>query len=223
MKFEDLKLAYGYPLQLQTNSTGQPERYSCRLIGCVPGRSILLSVPRTTGRIVRFRPGQKMVARIMVNNGIGIFACALENQIADPYPILFVSYPESVSFKGIRGATRVAVQMPVKVTNDSAVEEPQAKGVMADVSISGARLELNDAVGDVGDRITILGMLEVLGISRELQIEAVIRSRVERSTQEVDESLPAIYGVEFIDKDEDRRLLLYSYVFSQIAKDDQLS
>lgn len=161
-----------------------------------------------------------MVARLMVNNGIGIFACTLESQATDPYPILFVSYPESINFKGIRGATRVAVQMPVEVTNRSAVEELRVTGIMADVSVSGARLELNDAVGDIGDRITILGKFEVLGISRKLQIEAVIRSRIERSTQEVEDNLSAIFGVEFIEKDEDRRLLLYSYVFSQMAKDD---
>lgn len=220
MKFEDLKLTPGSPLQLQTNSTGQLERYSCRLIGCLPGRNILLTVPRSAGRNVRFRPGQKMVARLMVNNGIGIFACTLESQATDPYPILFVSYPESINFKGIRGATRVAVQMPVEVTNRSAVEELRVTGIMADVSVSGARLELNDAVGDIGDRITILGKFEVLGISRKLQIEAVIRSRIERSTQEVEDNLSAIFGVEFIEKDEDRRLLLYSYVFSQMAKDD---
>lgn len=222
MKFEDLKLTYGYPLQLQTNSSGQPERYSCRLVGCLPGRNIILTVPRAAGRYIRFRPGQKMVARLMVNNGVGIFTCVLENQTTDPYPMLFVSYPESVSFKGIRGATRVAVQAAVEITNHSAVEEPKVNGVIADISISGARLELADAVGDIGDRINISGVIDILGISRRLQVEAVIRSRVERSTQEVDENLPAIFGVEFTEKDEDRRLLLYSYVFSQIAKDDQL-
>src|SRR5690606_30268683 len=211
MKFEDLKLTYGYPLQLQTNSSGQPERYSCRLVGCLPGRSIILTVPRAAGKPIRFRSGQKIVARLMVNNGVGIFACTLENQSNDPYPMLFVSYPESVSFKGIRGATRVAVQTAVEVINRSAVEEPNVNGVIADISISGARLELADAVGEIGDQINISGVIEILGISRLLQLEAVIRSRVERSTQEMDENLPAIFGVEFTEKDEDRRLLLYSY------------
>src|SRR5690606_30080224 len=120
MRFEELKLAYGYPLQLQTNSlSGQPERFSCRLIGCLPGRSILLSVPKQSGRLVKFRTGQKIVVRMMVDNGIGIFAGIVEIQTQDPYPILHLSYPESVTFKGIRNATRVAVREKVTITNTS--------------------------------------------------------------------------------------------------------
>lgn len=223
MKFEDLKLVYGYPLQLQVNNNGQPERFSCRLIGCLPGRSILLSVPRSAGKYARFRPGQKIVARLMVDNGIGMFACVVEAQTSDPYPLLHISYPESVSFKGIRGATRVTVRLPIDVTNFSGISDLPVSGTLADISISGARMELNDAIGEVGDKLNLSASIDILGIVRQLQVNAVIRSRVERSTQEVDEKLPAIYGIEFTEKDEDRLLLLYTYVFSQIAKDDQIS
>lgn len=220
MKFEDLKLTYGYPLQMQTNTSGQPERFSCRLIGCLPNRSILLSVPRSGGKVIRFRPGQKLVARLMVGNGVGLFACAVETQTAEPYPMLFVTYPESVSFKGIRGATRVNVQVAIEATNNSLLDERKIPGVIADISSSGARLEMSDAMGDIGDNIAINGVVEILGIERELDVSGVIRSRIERSTQEINDNLPAIYGIEFVEKDDDRRLLLYAYVFSQIAKDD---
>lgn len=222
MKFEDLKLAYGYPLQLQTNSNGHPERFSCRIIGCLPGRGILLSVPRAAGKYVRFRPGQKMVARLMVDNGVGIFACALETQIAEPLPMLLVTYPDNVNFKGIRGATRVEVVLPIEASNPNISGGVRVEGIIADISASGARLELVETIGENGDKVTIYGVVDVLGISRNLQVDAVIRSRVERSTQEGDANLPAIYGVEFVEKDEDRCLLLYAYVFSQIAKDEQL-
>lgn len=220
MKFEDLKLNYGYPIQLQTNTTGEPERYSCRLIGCVPGRHILLSVPRAAGKLLRFRPGQKLVARLMVGNGVGLFTCAVETQTAEPYPMLFVTYPDSVSFRGIRGATRVAVDVNIQVVNLDDINEQVVTGNIADISCTGARMEVNGVAGNIGDRILISCAVEVLGIIRELQLEAIIRSRVERSTQEI-EDLPAIYGIEFVEKDEERRLLLYAFVFSQLAKDEQ--
>jgi len=221
MKFEDLKLSYGYPLQLQANNSGQPERFSCRLIGCVSGRNILLSVPRQAGKYLRFRPGQKLVARLMVGNGVGLFACAVETQTTEPYPILFVTCPTNVSFRGIRGATRVRVELPIEVANLNATTEKLVSGIIADISNTGARMEMCDAVGGIGDQILVKCTVEVLGISRELELDAVIRSRVERSTQEIDENLPAIYGIEFVEKDEDRRLLLYAYVFSQLAEDEQ--
>ena len=55
--------------------------------------------------------------------------------------------------------------------------------------------------------------------SSDLTIEAILRSRVERSTQERTQVMPVVYGIEFTDADEERRLLLYAYVFSQIADD----
>lgn len=220
MKFEDLKLTYGYPLQVQVNnSTGQPERYSCRLIGCIPGRSVLLSVPRATGKLLRFRAGQKIVVRMMVENGIGVFASTVETQTAEPYPILHLNYPEQLSFKGIRGATRVNVDLPIQVTNLSAINEAVMNGVIADISITGARMELQGPVGEIGDKINITAKVAVLNIVRTLVVDAVIRSRLERSTQEADKDLPAVYGVEFIEEDEEKRLLLCTYVFSRIVDD----
>lgn len=224
MKLEDLRLAYGYPLQLQmNNSAGQPERFSCRLIGCMPGRSVLLSVPRAAGKLLRFRAGQKMVVRMMVDNGIGIFACVVETQTSDPVPILYVSYPEQVSFKGIRGATRVSVEQAVQVRNLSTINEEVINGVVADISISGARMELAEPIGEIGDKISITGRVKILDIERSLTVSAIIRSRLERSTQEADKDLPAVYGVEFIEEDEERRLLLCAYVFGKIIDDQQLN
>jgi hypothetical protein len=220
MKFEELKLSPGYPLQIQVSDpTGQSDRWPCRFIGAVPGRSLMVSVPRANGRMLRLRPGQKILARMMVANGAGGFASVVEAQTADPYPLIYLSYPQDVSFKGVRGATRVGVEQSVMVTNASALSEIQVGGKLADISITGARLELDRVLGDIGDKILLQTQVDVAGIKRDLAIEAILRSRVERSTQERKQNLPVVYGIEFTDTDEERRLLLYAYVFSQIAND----
>lgn len=222
MKFEEFKLNSGYPLQLQINNiNGQVERFSSRLIGCIPGRCILLSVPSIAKKIVRFRAGQKIVVRMIVDNGIGVFVCTAQSQTSDPYPILYVSYPDQVSFKGIRGATRVAVNLPVQATNISAIDQPSTGGTIADISISGARIELDKAVGEIGDKIELRASLSIENITRDLLITAVIRSRLERSTQEENQNLPAVYGIEFADDDEDKYLLVYAYVYREMARGDR--
>ena len=222
MKFEEFKLSSGYPLQLQiNNNNGQVERFSSRLIGCIPGRSILLSAPLMARKIARFRSGQEIVVRMMVDNGIGAFKCVAESQVNDPYPILYVSYPDQVSFKGVRGATRVTVNLPVRVTNISAVDQPFTGGTIADISTSGARVELDEAVGEIGDKIELKASLNIVNITRELTINAIIRSRLERSTQEESQNLPAIYGIEFADDDEEKYLLIYAYVFREMARGDR--
>ena len=224
MKFEDIKLAYGFPLQIQTTGvTGQPERYSCRLIGCLPGRSILLSVPKAAGKLVRFRVGQKIVTRLMVDNGIVVFATLVETQTLDPYPILHVAYPEVVSFKGIRGATRVVVEKPVTVMNLTHPEIEAMSGLMVDISISGGRIELHHSVGEIGNTIQLDMEVKVGNISRILSLEAIIRSRVEPDQKSDYSHETMVYGLQFVETNEDRLLLLYAYVYTQIGSEDNLT
>ena len=217
MRFEELKLTYGYPLQLQTNSlSGQPERFSCRLIGCLPGRSILLSVPKQAGRLVKFRPGQKIVVRMMVDNGIGIFAGVVEIQTREPYPILHLSYPESVTFKGIRNATRVAVHEKIEITNASMELKPTTTGFISDISISGARIELADDIAEIGDLLELRSQVDIRGIQRELLLLGAVRSRVD-PTDNLDDGVLVSYGLEFMEQPDDQRLIMYTYVFNHLA------
>lgn len=223
MKFEELKLSYGYPLQLQTSSlAGQPERFSCRLIGCLPGRALLLSVPKQAGKLVKFRPGQKIVVRLMIDNGIGIFAGSVESQTLDPYPILHLSYPDSVTFKGIRGATRVAVYEKVDVVNIGMESIPSTSGIMLDVSISGVRIELANDIAEIGDLLEIRAPVEIREIKRELVLTGRVRSRVDPTDGQL-QSMLVNYGLEFVEQTEEQRLLMYTYVFNQMVIQEQAS
>lgn len=220
MDFEELKLPHGTSLQLQmNNSAGQPERYASRFVGALPGRSLIVSVPRASGKLVRFRPGQRMAVRTMIANGIGLFGAVVEAQSTEPFPLLYLSYPETVKFKGIRNAIRVVVEQPLQLTNLNSLEEGTTEGYIADISVSGARLELREAVAAIGDTVRLTTQIAVQGLSFDCDIEAIVRSRVERSTQEDNQELPAVYGVEFTERDKQTLLTLYAYVFSQIVED----
>ena len=217
MKFEELKLTYGYPLQLQTATlAGQPERFSCRLIGCLPGRSILLSVPKQAGKLIKFRVGQKIVVRLMIDNGIGIFAGIVESQTQDPYPILHLGYPDAVTFKGIRGATRVAVREKIEVTNMNAESKVKVPGFMSDMSVSGARIELGDDIAEIGDTLELKAQVNIRDVKRELILTGVIRSRVD-PTDNLSEGVLISYGLEFANQPDEQRLVMYAYVFNQMA------
>lgn len=214
MKFEDLKLGYGYPLQLQVQVEGQVQRATSKLVGCVSGQGLLIAPPRGKARL---RSGQKVVVRIMVGNGICLFPALIQSVVTQPMPMMQLSYPKQVNFKEIRGATRVDVKVPIQAVNMSSLPERTSDGVIADISTSGARLEVADPVGDVGDELQLKGTVNVGPIQRELDIQGVIRSRVERSTREIEENLPAVYGIEFTETDEDQLLLLYAFVYSELA------
>jgi hypothetical protein len=217
MKFEELKLTYGYPLQLQTATLGgQPERFTCRLIGCLPGRSLLFSVPKQAGKLVKFRAGQKIVVRLMIDNGIGIFAGIVESQTQDPYPILHLSYPESITFKGIRGATRIAVRERIEVTNMSAETRRNVSGFISDMSISGTRIELGDDIAEIGDTLELRAQVDIREVKKELILTGVIRSRVD-PTDNLGEGVLVSYGLEFIKQSDEQRLVMYAYVFNEMV------
>ncbi len=152
----------------------------------------------------------------MIDNGIGIFAGVLESLTLDPYPILHLSYPESVTFKGIRSATRVVVNEKVIVTNTS-LEFPIAiEGVISDISISGARVELSDEIAEIGDVLELKAQVDIRELKRELILTGVVRSRVEPTDHQLDGILVS-YGLEFNLQGEEQRLLMYAYVFNQMA------
>lgn len=217
MQFEDLKLSGEYTVQLQASvGAGTSERYSCRFVGRLSRRVLIFTFPKIAGKFATFQAGQKFIARIMVPNGMGIFACSLVSESKKPFPLLYVSYPESIKFKSIRGSTRTNVSLPVEVCNMSELNPTYVKGLVADISTTGVRLELNSVIGELGDTLVMNASVAVAGLTQSLSIKALIRSRIERSIQEEG---PVVYGVEFFEHDEDTLLVLYAYVFYQSFQD----
>jgi len=220
MKFSDLKLFYGDPVHLQIVESEDQQKYPCKLIGCVQGKTILMTPPVAAKKYVRVWAGQKVQLRIMVANGICLFNSTIEYISQQPYPYIHIAYPPAVVFKEIRSATRVDDSLPINVTNTVALgETPVSEGIYADISLSGARIALKEAIGEVSDEIKIEAKVEIAGVCRKLDCNAVIRSRIERSTKEQDNDFPAVYGVEFIELTDEQKLLLSSYVFSRMVAD----
>ncbi len=215
LKFEDIRLQPGYPVQLQAGGLeGQAQKLTSRYLGSIPGKYLLLSHPRN----VRLRAGQKLVVQAMVANGIAIFPITVESVMAAPVPMLFVSYPATVTVKAIRGATRVNVSLPLATTNTSSMDEISLSGRFVDISTSGAKIELEAVVGEVGDKLILTATVDVANHLRELRLPAIIRARTDRSTKEQEEAFPAVYGVEFCDIDDSNLLLLHAYVYRTMAE-----
>lgn len=214
MKFEEIKLEPGFMLQLQTGTLeDQEKRINCRYIGALPGKYLLVTHPANT----RLRSGQKLVVKAMIANGIAVFPVVVQSVMTAPFPMTYFSFPANVSVKQIRAATRVNVSLPVTATNLSNLSDVAIEGRFADLSISGAKIELKDVVGAVGDELELAADIQLGEIRRRMTLKAVIRARIDRSTSEQDEDYPAVYGLEFLTTDEDNQLLLQVYVYRQLA------
>lgn len=217
MKFEDYKLPFGYPLALEGASAGgAPFKFASKLVGCIPSDVLIFSLPRAA-KATSLRPGQKILVTIMAGNGVLAFAAAIEQIVAQPRPLVFLTYPTKLSFKEIRGATRVDIRVPIDVSCTQGLISANSKGVITDISTSGARIELKLPIGDVGSRLEISGSVSIAKIEDVFTFPGIIRSRVERSTRESEAEFPAIYGVEFSDLPHAQQLLLHAFVYSLLA------
>ncbi|UTA47287.1 flagellar brake protein [Simiduia sp. 21SJ11W-1] len=217
MKFEEFKLPFGYPLALEGASAGgEPFKYACKLVGCLPGELLVATLPRAASA-GKLRSGQKLLVKVMAGNGVLAFGTVVEQILPQPRPMLYLRYPPKLSFKEVRGATRVEIHTPITVKATQGLATESAKGLISDISLSGARIELSQPVGEVGTHITINGDVTIAKLAGQLELPATIRSRIERSTREEEAEFPAIYGIEFADMSDEQRLLLYAYVFSLLA------
>lgn len=216
-KFEQYQLPFGYPLALEGASAGgSPFKFASKLVGCVPGEYLLVTLPKAA-KASSIRSGQKLLVKVMAGNGILAFACQVEQVINHPKALVFLSYPTRLSFKEIRGATRIELQLPVSASVSQGLQTATADGLYSDISVLGARVALTAPIAEVGDVIALESPIALVKFSGTLSLQAVVRARVERSTQEMASGHPAVYGVEFLEMEEKQRLMLYAFVYSNMA------
>ncbi len=155
----------------------------------------------------------------MIANGIAMFPATVESMISSPELMLCVSYPSSVNMKEIRGATRVAVDLMVTAENKTSLNANFIEGRVTDISLTGAKLELKEVIGEIGDELSLEALIRVGSVERTFTVLATIRARIDRSTKELEGPYPAIYGIEFGDLDDDSALLLHAYVNGEMARE----
>ena len=219
MKFEALNLAYGYTVQVYANAEQPNQRMSCQVVGCIPEKSIMITLPGSNegeglnDHSSRLRIGEKLKVRFIAGSGIVSFSAEVQAVVASPFPLVYLNYPKILAFKNIRRDERVESSLPICVGFPCAGE---ANGCFLNVSTSGARIRLPEGLGTVGDSIGITAKFEVKDIARDISISAQIHSKTESESEEVNSVPEYIYGVEFTESDEDKLLTLYGYVYSQM-------
>ncbi len=219
MKFADLRLSIGDIMQLQVleSTDVKGERYSTRLIGYLKGRSIITTAPVHDGKVIKMRPGQNVVVRLMANSTVSAFSTHVEATSGSPYSHLHLGYPDQISSNEVRQALRVTVGLVTSVLNISQIPKPdKLSGIILDVSISGARLQVEKVLGKVGDEISLVVQMSLGDIDRILTFPARIRSRLQSDPAGGKKELP-VYGIEFLTLPEEDHVYLRAFVYEHIV------
>ncbi len=209
----ELRPQVGERVRLETRSPRA--RYAVQLIGFRDGGSVLVSAPRASGGVPPLNEGAPLTARLMAGNWICTFDTRLLKIQSQPYPVWHLEYPAALDVQRVRHHTRVPVNLRVSVDCDEHSTPAAAFPVTAlcsDIHVSGACIESSRLLGRVDDKLYITARVSVSGIDHVILAPAIVRNLYESEAG----SFPVIsHGVEFVDLEEDTRLILAGFVYQQ--------
>lgn len=219
MEYPDLKLQVGDSLQLQHRDGEDNRRMNVRVIGYLPGRSLVVTTPTVGGKVMIIREGQPFVVRMLCGNRVVGFASQVLRSCARPYPYLHLSYPDEMQQIVVRKAQRVDVRLFASIQNpnpDFRSEKPRS-AVVTNISTSGAQVSCEHQLGEIGDTVTFMCAIKIAGAEKLLSIPSVIRNVMLEQNQE-DGSDNYYHGLEFELAEQQDIIAVHGFVYEQIVK-----
>jgi len=212
---KDMQLNVGEMLQLVFAADDSQRKHATKVIGYLPGKSLLVTTPRIDGKVMMVREGQPVVVRMLSGNSVYAFNTQILATSLKPYAYLHLTYPAEIECIVVRKSLRVSADLETNVTRVT-VDDPKgsvvAKGVIVDVSTSGAMLLADTQLGQVGDILTLTLRIPVAGVQKYLKLSAMIRSL------RMNNDGGHLHGVEFQLLEEMDNIFLHGFVYEQLQK-----
>lgn len=211
-RLEQIQLAPGDLIQLQTMSTTNAERYQVRMIGFHAPVSLLVTAPTSQGKLVFVKEGQQFLVRGFVGKDAVAYKTRVLKSNLSPFPYLHLAYPDSVQSMRIRSSARVQVDLVTAIAREGA---GQASAKMTDISVGGARLLSPRPVANKNETVKVSFRINPAGLDVYMTLNALVRA------VSADDSLDGqiATGIEFVDISEQDRLYLTNMVYQNLLKD----
>ncbi len=220
MEYSELKLQVGETIQLQPLDSEDGRRMHGKIIGYLPGSSLLVTTPRVKDKVMIIREGQPFVVRMMLGNRIVGFTSTVLRSCARPYPYLHLSFPDEMEQIVVRKAQRIQVKLFASLKNDNpdfSFEKPHSATII-DISTSGAMLVASEPLGEVDDKVVLTSVLKFAGAEKMLSIPAILRNVHSDHAQDAVQELSYYHGLEFDIEDQQDVVTLHGFVYENIVK-----
>jgi hypothetical protein len=217
MHFVDLKLLPGASMKLMfAGAANTQSSVQAKYIGVQVSRSIVAAVP-PAARGTELKVGARVAVSMVSATAIATFTTVIEAVNNVPFAHVFLAYPDAISVRKVRSAARVNVGVSAEVTNLSAHDHLEVHHAqILDMSINGLKLASKEILGQIGEELAVQVQLSFDNIERNIMLNGNIRSQ--SLSTEVGNPFPHLCGVEFASLDEDKRVLLYAFVFCMIQR-----
>lgn len=208
---ESLNLTLGSLLQMQATVPDNAPRYNVRLIGALPGGSLVVTTPSVDGRVQIVREGQRFTVRALKGERVLGFVSQVLLASMKPYPHLHIEYPDEVEQIVVRDSSRVSADVPATARhtdepNEAASFRPVS---LIDLSESGAKIASPEPLGEPGELLHVKFELTISGEAEELSLLGDIMNTGERSE---DADAHHFTGVRFRNLSRFQQVLLHAWV-----------
>lgn len=220
MEQQQLHLTIGSVLQVQATVPENAPRYAVKLIGYLPGASLIVTTPAAKGKMQLIRAGQRFTVRMLQGNSVvGFVAQVLESTLR-PYPHLHLEYPSDFERTVVRNAARANAHLAARVRNTRQPDAPEnfREVTIIDLSVGGLKLASGVPLGEVGEVLQLGFNLEVLGKAEEIALLGDIKSASERLDVAADRrQLIHLTGVQFRAANRFQQVLMHAWVGENVA------
>lgn len=195
-------------------------RYVVRLIGYLPGHSVIVTNPLVEGKPILVKQDRRVMVRFLVNESVCGFLSQVKKPCTQPYPYLHLAWPDEVESLKVRQHRRIATKViaSAEKVGDKAREAGWPKAVMIrDMSPGGARITSEHWLGDKDTELKLAARFTVNGERQTVTLPTVIRSVEDRGRAAGNEER-FVYGVQFPNVDHAAGVILISFLFEQLMQ-----
>lgn len=219
---DPLNLTLGSVLQIQATVPDRAPRHSVRLIGALPGASLVVTTPTSNGKVQFVREGQRFTVRALKGERVVGFVAQVLFASMKPYPHLHLEYPSEIEQIVVRNASRVNAAVPATVRH---TDEPNEAAIFREVTIvdlseTGAKIASDQPLGKPGELLHIKFELSISGEEEELGLLGDIKNSSDRSEHGPDGNTQVYYtGVKFRTLSRFQQVVLHAWVINHILQE----
>jgi c-di-GMP-binding flagellar brake protein YcgR len=210
------KLKIGDVLQLQFVDHPERGRFSVKVIGNLEGYSLIITAPANNGSLLMLKEGQQFIVRSLSGRQIMAFQAEVLKAYMVPYPHVHLRIQRAAEKLDVRNAHRVNVDLIAAVRPlVDGNEQASSSASIVDISTTGCLMRMHTPLDESVTAISLSLRFDVAEHNRTLHLPAQVCSHREVSDENA--GVAHLYGVKFEDIEDDKRLMLYCYVYEQIT------
>ncbi|HEY8036674.1 MAG TPA: flagellar brake protein [Methylobacter sp.] len=212
--FKDINLQVGARLQMTLEQGTKQLIYYTELIGYSDGEYVIIKTPFENGLSVQMKVEDPVTLRILSGVDVFTLSCKIKTIFRAPHHYIHLSYPTNIKSIALRGAIRAKVNLPVQVNGVSGA------GVITDISVTGAAITANAALGVLNEETLISFEFPIKPTNQSARIDtsATIRSIQELSSKNKDAPPRLTHGVSFHELELTNQVMLLNLVYESMNR-----